>query len=59
MFIDGFNQELSNIATSYLKVRDESVSAIQFCKMSKGDLPHLSYIFRKMGPLVTEFKTAA
>ena len=30
MFIYGFNEALSNIASSYLKVRDESMSAINF-----------------------------
>ena len=55
--IDGFTEVCSNIAVSYLKVGDESMSAMRFCTTSKGDLPHLSYIFRKTEPLGTEFKT--
>ena len=54
--IDEFNEAFSNIASSYLKVRDYSMSAIKFCKTSKGDLPHLSYIFRNLEPLREEFK---
>ena len=38
---------------------DESMSAIMFRTTSKGNLPHLSYIFRKPEPLGTEFKTVA
>ena len=56
---DGFKNSCSNIAASYLKVGDDSMSAIQFCTMSKGDLPHLSYIFHKPEPLGTYFKMVA
>ena len=35
------------------------MSAIRFQTTAKGDLPHLSYIFRKPEPLGTEFKTVA
>ena len=43
----------------FLKVGDESIRAIWFRTMAKGNLPHLSYIFRKPEPLGTEFKTVA
>ena len=56
LLIDGFNEACSNIVTSYLKVGYESMSSLQFCTTSKGDLPQLSYIFRKLEPLGTEFK---
>ena len=42
-----------------MKVGDESMSAIRFRKTAKGNLPHLSYIFRKPKPPGTEFKTVA
>ena len=35
------------------------MSAIRFRTTAKGNLPHLSYIFRKPDPLGTEFKTVA
>ena len=57
MLIDGFNEECKNIAYSYLKVGDESMSEIRFQTTEKGKLPHLSYSFRKMKPLGEEFKT--
>ena len=56
---DGFNTSCMNIAASFLKVGDESMSAIRFRTTAKGNLPHLSYIFRKPEPLGTEFKTIA
>ena len=43
---DGFNEACKNIATSYLKVGDESMSKIRFRTTEKGNLPHLSYTFR-------------
>ena len=55
MLINGFNESCSNIAASYLKVRYESMNAILFFTLSKGDLPHLSYIFCKPEPLRKEF----
>ena len=55
--IYGFNAECNNIATSYMKVGDESMSAIIFQTMAEGNLPNLSYILRKTDPLGTEFKT--
>ena len=48
-----------NIATSYMEVGDDSTSAIRFRIKEKGNLPHLSYIFRKPEPLGTEFKTVS
>ena len=59
MLIDGFNVACTNTAVSYLKVGDESMSAIGFHTTSKGDLPHLSYIFCNPEPLGMEFKTVA
>ena len=56
---DGFNTTCKNIAASFLKVGDESMSAIRFRTTEKGNLLHLSYIFRKPEPLGTEFKTVA
>ena len=35
------------------------MSAILFCTTAKGNLPHLSYIFRKPEPLGTAFNTVA
>ena len=57
--IDGFNEACSNIAASYLKVGDDSMSAIRFFTTSKEDLPHLYYIFYKPEPLGAEFKKVA
>ena len=59
ILFDGFNTACKNIAASFLKVGDESMSAIRFRTTAKGNLPHLSYIFRKTEPLGTEFKTVA
>ena len=53
MLIDGFNEACSNIDACYLKVGDESMSAIKFCTTSKMNLTHLSYIFYKPEPLGT------
>ena len=35
---------MQNISASYLKVGDESMSAIRFQTKVKGNLPHLPYI---------------
>ena len=59
MLIYGFNEPCNNISASYLKVGDESMSAIRFWTTAKGDLPHLSYILHKTEPLGTEFKNVA
>ena len=56
---NGFNTACKNIAASFLKVGGESMSAIRFRTTAKGNLPHLSYIFRKLEPLSTEFNTVA
>ena len=57
MLINGFNAACNNIAASFLKVGDESMSAIRFWKTAKGNLPHLFYILRNPEPLGIEFKT--
>ena len=59
LLFDGFNTACKNVAASFLKVGDESMSAIQFWTTAKVNLPHLSYIFRKPEPLSTEFKKVA
>ena len=55
----GYKKACSNIAKSYIKVWDESMSAIRFCTTSKGNLPHFSYILNNPEPIGTEFKTVA
>ena len=59
MLVGGFNEACNNISSSSMKVGYESMSAISFWKMAKGNLPHLSYIFRKPDPLGTDFNTVA
>ena len=59
LFIYGFNETCSNIASSYLKVGDGSMSVILFFTTSKGNLPQLSYTFRNPEPLWNEFKAVA
>ena len=59
MLIYGLNTACKNIAASYLKVGDESMSAISFCTTEKGNLLHFSYIFCKPEPLGIEFKTVS
>ena len=59
LLIYGLNKECLNIASICLKVGDESISVIQFCTKSKGDLTHLSYIFLKTEPIGTELKMVA
>ena len=59
MLIDAFNEAFKNIAASFLKVGDESMSAIRFWTTAEGNLPHLSYIFHKLEPLGTEFNTVS
>ena len=48
-----FNTACNNISASFLKVGDESMSEIRFWTTTKGNLPHLSYIFRKTDQLGT------
>ena len=55
----GFNTACKNIAASFLKMGDESMSAIRFRKTAKGNLLHVSYIFRKPEPLGAEFNAFA
>ena len=57
--IDGFNVAYNNIVASSMKFDDKSMSAICFHIMGKGNLRHLSYMFRKLEPLGTEFNTVA
>ena len=57
MLINGFNTACKNIAASFMKVGGESMSAIRFWTMEKGNLTHLCYIFSMPEPLGTEFKT--
>ena len=59
MLFDSFNKACKNIAASFLKVGDESKSAIIFWTTAKWGLPHLSYNFRKPEPLGTEFNKVA
>ena len=59
MTIDGLNEEINNIAASYLKVGGDSMSAIRFWTTAKGGFSHLSYIFYKPEPLGMGFKTVA
>ena len=56
LLFDGFDTACKNIAASFLKVGDECMSEISFWTTAKGNLPHLSYIFRKLEPLGTEFR---
>ena len=59
LLFDGFNTACKNIAASFMKVGDESMSAIRFWTTAKGNLPHLSYISHKPEPLGIEFKEVA
>ena len=59
LLIYGFNAACNNIAASFMKVGDESMSEIRFWTTTKGNLPHLSYILHKPEPLWTEFKKVA
>jgi hypothetical protein len=58
--IDGFNNaRAQNIAASYCKVHDESMSSWKTRTTKLGGLPFLSFILRKPKPLGTEFKVNA
>ena len=57
--IDGLNEACSNIASNYLNVGDDSMSAVLFFTAPKGNLYHLSYISCKPEPLGTKFNTVA
>ena len=59
MLINGINEACKNIPSIYLKVGDDSMNAILFQTTEKGNLPHLSYIYRKPEPLGAELKTVA
>ena len=56
---NGFNTACKNITASFLKVGDQSMSAIRFQTKAKGNLPHLSYIFRNPEPPGTKFNPVA
>lgn len=58
--INAFNENRKRtVCSSALKVLDESMSAFKPRTTKTGNLPHLSYIFRKPEPLGTEFKVTA
>ena len=57
--IDIFNEACKNTIASYLKVGDDSMGGIRFWTTDQGNLTYLSYIFRNMGPMGTEFNTVA
>ena len=57
--IDGFNESCRQISSGVGKMADKLMSAMQFCTITKGDLPHYSYIFRKPEPLGTEMNNVA
>ena len=59
LLTNSFNKLHNSIADSYMKVGYESMSAIPIQTSVKGDLPYLSYIFRKTYPLGIEFKIVA
>ena len=59
MLVDGLNDSLNNISSSYLKVGDDSMSEISFQTTAKGNLPHFSYMFRNQEPPGTEFTSVA
>jgi hypothetical protein len=46
-----------NVAASYCKLHDESMSAWRPRKNKTGGLPNISFILRKPEPLGTEFKS--
>ena len=50
---------MQEYCSQFLKVVDELMSAIRFQTMAKVNLPHLSYIFRKLKPLGTKFNKVA
>ena len=57
LLVYGLNYACNKISVSYLKIDDESMSAICYQITSKGDLPHLSYILCKPEPLGAEINT--
>jgi hypothetical protein len=56
MMIGFNNSRAQDIATSYQKVFDESMSAWKARTTQLGGLPFLSFVLRKPKPLGTEFK---
>lgn len=58
--INGFNNNRArNVAASFCKVHDESMSSWRARTSKLGGLPFLSFILRKPKPLGTEFKDTA
>lgn len=58
--IDGFNNaRAQEIASSFCKVHDESMSSWRPRTTKLGGLPFLSFVLRKPKPLGTEFKVTA
>jgi hypothetical protein len=58
--VDGFNNSRArDIAASFTKVHDESMSSWKTRTTKLGGLPFLSFILRKPKPLGTEFKVTA
>ena len=55
--IDGFNEVLNHISSSYLKVGAEYMSVIRFWTTEKGNLSNFSYISCKPETLGAVFKT--
>ena len=53
LLINFLNWAFNNIAASYIKVEDESMSVIRYQMTSKGGLNNLSCIFRKPETLET------
>ena len=51
LLIDVFKKSYKNIAASYLKVGDDSMSATHIQTTAKGNLPYLSYTFHNPKPL--------
>ena len=55
--IDDFNDNRKKVvAASIVKILDELMSAYYPQKSKTGNLPHLSYVLRKLRPLGSEFK---
>ena len=46
MIVNGSNWSCNNIAACYIKVEDDSMSAIFYKMESKGNLSNMSYILR-------------
>ena len=59
-FVDGYNENREKyVASGFILILDESMSAWCPQTTKTGGLPHISFILRKPEPLGTEFKVAA